>query len=192
MAANPNWSHPPAGLLIRPARRRLLRATALLGLLGGLATALSALRATQHGAILPTLFTALIGVATLVAVAGGVAAAFRRRSWICLTPEGIEVFGEYGRYRVDWDNLVDAGPHLAFLAGLRLRSRAALLTTHQGTPRQRELLATAPAYGPWDLAFSSVDLDCGVDRFIDLLNTCRQDPERRAQMLRASPSRARS
>jgi hypothetical protein len=79
-----------------------------------------------------------------------------------VTDQGLDITGPLGSYRVDWANLEQAGEAAGGALGLRLRSREALLATHQGSSRQREWLRTQEPFGDWDLLFPAAELGVPV------------------------------
>lgn len=104
------------------------------------------------------------------------------RNGLLLTSEGIQVRDNLGQYTLGWDNLAGAEQYRAGMVGIRVKDREALLQTHQGTTRQRELLATRPPQGEYELVFLGPELDCGLETFVGWVETYRQLPERREEL----------
>jgi hypothetical protein len=108
---------------------------------------------------LPPWAPLLAGAALVACVAAvGFWKACRQRERFTLTAEGLEVRGSLGRYVLRWENiaLLDVTP--AGALGIRLRDRAALLATHEGTERQRHWLATQEPFGEWDFLYHRAEL----------------------------------
>lgn len=179
-------------IVYRYDRRRLWHSLAFFAVFG-LATSAGLAQAAGLGrGILARLFVALglppgpstlvLGIAVTLAIELYVAAhTLRRRDEIRLLPGGLRVTDSCGVYLLPWDEIAAAGERHS-LAGIQLHRREALLAHHQGTPEQRELLATREPFGPYDLAFSREQLDRGLDTFLADVDRFRRDPRARAEL----------
>lgn len=145
------------------------RAAVLLALLGGgvvfVLTRMLSREQTPLGdlvhrsGIAPNVYAAAgllaVGLVALVGFFRSVRSAPRFR----LSPEGLEVrLPSLGRYLLAWENVTAVGLTPGRSLGIRIRDRETLLTTHQGTPAQRELLHTQPPFGEWDFLYTRADL----------------------------------
>src|SRR4051812_47243670 len=166
---------------IRYDRRRHLRLLALSFLLGTVAATVFGYGASQRGSLLGRGLAAVgvpPGALVFVLVEGlttaGVLYAFahilRRRHRIRLTVQGLEIEDGFGRYDVPWETIAATGECPGPLAGIRVKDRAPLLQSHQGTAAQRELLATREPVGGYDLVFTREELDCGIEPFLAAVN----------------------
>lgn len=144
------------------------RGAVLFGLLGSLLAAGLARMVTRPGSPLGMLWEAtgspvwlayLLGCGLAWGVAGfGFARAVIQRPRFTVSKEGFAVSGTLGHYRIDWDNVREAGVTRTGALGLKLRDREALLATHRGTERQREWLRTMESFGEWDLVYQPAEL----------------------------------
>lgn len=170
------------GMRVGPARGRLVIVAVGVALAGGAGVAWFVRLALEGGRVTPWFWAGAIGLLTVAVVAAALVAAARARGAIYLTPAGIDIAGEYGRFCIAWENLEAVGRCHGRLVGLRVRDRDALLLTHQGSAQQREWLATLPRSEEWDLLLTSVDLACGIDRFVAWVAHYRDHPEARAEL----------
>jgi len=169
-------------------RLQSARAALLLALLGGAAIGLvnwqivrprgplgTAYRATGHHPLLP-LMLALPVVFALALV--GYRKSVRTAEQFRIMAEGLEVRGFYGRYVLQWSNIAEAATTAGGSLGVRVRSREAVLETHEGTAQQREWLRTLTPFGDWDYSYPRADLGCPADQVLEWMRACGLNDER--------------
>lgn len=119
---------------------------------------------------LPPWLPLALGVAVVFFLAGlGFLKAVARAPRLEISRDGILITGSLGRYRVDWDNVRDAGVTRSGALGLKLERREALLGTHLGTEQQREWLRTMEPFGEWDLVFPEAELGTRAETVLQAL-----------------------
>jgi hypothetical protein len=100
-----------------------------------------------------------IGVGIVLALAlYGYLRAVRDADRFRVTRDGLEVRGPLGFYRVPWADVAEVSVTAAGALGLKLRSREAMLSSHDGTERQQEWLRTMEPFGDWDLMYPASEL----------------------------------
>jgi hypothetical protein len=108
---------------------------------------------------IPAHLPLLLGMACVIAIAVGAAwTSVRVAPRFRITDDGFDVESALGRYRFDWENVVELGVTRSRALGLRIEDRDALLVTHEGSPKQREWLRTMEPYGEWDFIFHRSEL----------------------------------
>lgn len=150
------------------------RAALLLFLLGGGAVAVlerlllrpqTPLGDAADAAGVPRAVPLAVGLAVVLALALlGLRESLRTAERFRLTPEGLDVEGPFGAYRLGWENIAGVGVTPGGALGVRVRDRERVLATFRGTDRQREWLRTAPPYGEWDFLYPAADLGCPAEQ----------------------------
>lgn len=124
----------------------------------------------------------LVSLPATLAAVYTVVHALRRENTVTLTPSGLEIRDSVGAYAVAWDNVAGCELYLESIAGLRLHDRSALLNSHQGSPTQRDLLASRDPVGGYDLTFGTHEIDCAPGALVALIDRFRSNSEARDQL----------
>ena len=169
---------------LTPARAALSATTvAVLGLVmvGVVARMASREGTPLHGilsgiGLSPTLLFA-VGVVLMLGIAlVGARKALAAATLFTVVDEGLRVDGPAGCYLLAWDNIERVGSLFDQDLGIVVRDRNAVLSTHEGSPEQRErferLIAGEPYQG-WDFHYFRHELGMPVDRVLTLLEQAR-------------------
>jgi hypothetical protein len=144
------------------------RAAAVLAVLGGAVVLALERFLTRPGTPLgeafgatgiPPLVPALAGFLIVLGLAvTGYWKAVRSAEQFRIAPAGLVVAGSLGEYTLAWENIAEAQATPGDALGIRVKSRDAVLATHQGTEQQREWLRTLEPFGEWDFLYPRADL----------------------------------
>jgi hypothetical protein len=167
---------------------RAARSAAVVVLLGVAGVGAVARMAAREGSPLHAFVSGIGLSATVLFVAGtllvltfaliGARKALAAATQFAITAEGLIVHGQAGMYLLGWDNIERLGTLFDRDLGISVRSREAVLSSHEGTAEQRERferqLRDEPYQG-WDFHYYRHELGMPVDRVFFLLEQAR-DP----------------